>query len=728
MDHSIRPELERLAELYGIEPRYHAIDGREVHASDDALLHALGAVGAPVSSMPHVPDALREVTARRRTRRLPKVSILHDGNPAEVRLRWRDGRLPSGRLVCRLEREDGRSLEWTVPTESLRRTGAAATVAPADGTVALPLPEPLPMGVHGLTVSGPDRERAPDEGWVIRAPSRVYEGDRSRTWGLFLPLHALRTRDDWGVGDLTGLDRLRQWAAARGARWIGTLPLLACYLDRPFDPSPYSPVSRLFWNELYVDAARAPELRCSAGARDLLASDAFRREATAVRASPIVDYRRAYAMKRQVLEALAQTAFEDGDRARVILSFARERPELVGYAGFRAAIERHGPDWWGRNKGAREPDLGILQDPIDPSVQYHLYAQWLTGQQIEGGASDIVEGGKAELYLDLPLGCHALGYDPWRWPELFAERVSVGAPPDDLAKDGQNWGFPPLQPHASRADAHGHWRAALRTLLRPAGALRVDHVMALHRLYWIPDGMPATEGVYVRYPAEELYALLALESHRHRCRIVGEDLGTVPEEVREAMDRNGLLRMYVLPFELTDAGGPRPVPEAVQASLGTHDTATFAGHVRGVDLRRREAEDTLEPDAARAEHQDRRDSVFRLERWLEQEGHLAGPDAVSEGQAGRRPAAGEPREPDDAELRELLLGCLRFLGGSSARLLLVNLEDLWLEERPQNVPGTGSEGGSWRGRARHRLEELDTVPEVTHALAEMERLRPGSDR
>jgi len=685
-DSGFRFRLRRLARAHGVEPSYRPAGGEEREASDEALLAVLAALGSPVTTEADVEVALRREEARRRARRIAPVQVVRDGAALEVLLRDPPEGPGSGRMACLLQLEGGESLEWTVRPEDLAVTklddpGGSSRTATFR---TLQLPSPVPHGVHRL------RFDARNEGWLIRAPRTVYGGGPTgrnpREWGVFLPLHALRTETDWGVGDLPGLLEFRAWAAARGAHAVASLPLLTTYLDAPLEPSPYSPVSRLFWNELYLDPTRAPEFARCREAQELVASPGFERHLAALRSREEVDYAEVYAVKRRVLEMLARTAFEDGDAAANPLGSARRNPELLRYAHFRSRFQSGGTGWWERTRGEPsdlETDLGSL----DETARYHVYVQALLDREI-GGQGAGGGGALPDLYLDLPLGCHSRGYDPWRWPDLFADGASVGAPPDLMNRDGQNWGFPPIHPQVSRKEGHRYWRESLRTLLEPSGVLRVDHVMALHRLYWIPDGMPASEGVYVRYPAEEFYAILALESCRAACTVVGEDLGTVPAEVPEAMTRNGLLRMYVLPFELDPEAGARPVMPESQVSLNTHDMPTFVAFA--------EALDRTDPAALEA-----------LRRRLEADGYLT--DAASD------------------DLLDLLHACLRMLADSPARLLLVNLEDLWLEERPQNVPGTGHEGGSWTRRARYTLGELDDVPEVRAALDEIRRLRPGGD-
>jgi 4-alpha-glucanotransferase len=377
----------------------------------------------------------------------------------------------------------------------------------------------LPVGVHQV--------HAGDEvGTVIAAPSAMpTRAGRSRQWGVFAPLHAVRDGRDAPIGDLTALRALGTWATDRGADWVATLPLLpAAYDEDPVDPSPYRPLTRLAWNELYLDPARLPEL-----------------DAEEVLPPPLDGDSVDWATVAKEVEALLTRAVDRlSDRRRAELEiFLAARPELAGYARFR---------------GRHAPALELV----------HAYAQWALHDQLEEVAESVV------LYLDLPLGVHPDGYDATVHASTFATGVTVGAPPDDLAPDGQDWGFAPPHPERARAGGHPYLRACLDHHLGPARMLRLDHVMGLHRLWWIPPGASPEDGAYVRYPAEEQYAVLALAAARHGAEIVGENLGTVPPEVDEALTAHGLVGMW--PYQLAD-GEP---PAGSLAVLNTHDMPPYA--------------------------------------------------------------------------------------------------------------------------------------------------------
>lgn len=616
--------------------------------------------------------------------------VAWDGEPAQIRVR-----LPADladrpvRLTVHLESGEERTFEATDLRVEDHQEVERATYVTRRAVV----PDRMPLGYHRVHVEGEERPSL-----LVSAPRRATPAE-GRRWGVFLPTHALRSGRSWGVGDFSDLHALGAWVRERGGDLVATLPPLATFLGTPHEPSPYAPVSRRFWNELLVDVTRAPELESSPDVRALVASDAVRRELRALRRRRLVDQDRAMALKRRVMEPLSAAVLAgDSPRRRAFEAFLQERPAVRDYARFRAACERQGAPWtgWSDPRGPRDADL----DPR--AVAYHCYAQWLAEEQL----SAMEEHG---LFLDLPLGVHPGGYDTWREGDLFADGVSTGSPPDSFSIHGQDWGFPPIHPRRSRERGHAYLIASVRHLLSHARALRIDHVMGLHRLLWVPEGMEATRGLYVEYPAEELYAILCLESHRRGAVIVGEDLGTVHPSVRPSMRKHGLLRNYVTQTEVFPDRTPsvRKVPRRAQASLNTHDMFPFAGFWEGHDIERRLELGLLDRGTARRERTRRRRARVALTRHLRREGFL-----------GR----GEP------STRGAFQAATAHLAASPARLVLLSLEDCWLEKEPQNVPGTTDEHPNWRRSAAHTLEEARRMPAVLDTLGMVDRLRRGEAR
>ena len=503
--------------------------------------------------------------------------------------------------------------------------------------------------------------------FVISAPTRAYYS-QPRCWGLFCPIYALHSKRNPSAGDLRDFEHLMDWMHARGGTVAATLPLLGAFLDRPFETSPYSPATRLFWNEFYTDVERVPEFTGNPGR---LAVTKF------------VDYRGVMAYKRRVLEGLARRFFSNtgSQRLQAYGKFVHENEGVDEYARFRAVTDRQRSGWnrWpDRLRGGR-----ITESDYDADTKnYHLYAQWIIQEQLRS-LSDKAHFRGQLLYLDLPLGLHPDSYDVWRYRDSFVSGVAGGAPPDPVFTKGQNWGFPPMNPEAMRANRYEYVIALLRNHFRYAKLLRIDHVMGLHRLYCIPDGLSGDKGVYVEYPADELYAILCLESHRYKAGIVGENLGTVPPAVNRALARHNILQMYVVQYEIMgDPDNPklRPVPAKSVASLNTHDMPPFQAFLEGLDI------------------DDRVDLGLLDER-----------------------ASGTERKQRVVMRRKLgsFTKATQFLAKSMADIVLVNVEDLWQEILPQNVPATDKARPNWRRRIRPGIEQIRKMAAVAEVLADV---------
>jgi len=695
--------LHELARLYRVETRYLDVFGQPKLASPEALLETLRALGAPLASLSDVPQAIRERRLERWRNLLPPVAVLWEGRPARVALR-----LPAGErsavLRFQLSLESGEVRSSTLALDSLRILRAVEVEGERFLARVLPLPGPLPFGYHRLAV---ELSGGAGESCVFAAPRQAYlpPGQPARIWGAFVPLYALCSETSWGAGDFSDLERLAGWLAGRGASLVSTVPFLAAFLDQPFDPSPYAPASRLFWNELYVDVRRAPELSRSPEAQALLASSEVEGEIARLTADPLVDYGRLMALKRKLLELLARSFFEnDPDRCESYRAFLASHPRVEDYASFRAAVEARGPGWRDWPAPAREGKLAPADVPLE-GKRYHLYAQWLAQRQIDSLTETARRAGMG-LYLDLPLGAHPESYDVWREREAFALDARTGAPPDAFFSLGQDWAFPPLHPERIRKQGYRYLIESFHHQMEPAQLLRIDHVMGLHRLFWIPPGMEPGDGVYVRYRPEELYAILILESQRRGCALVGENLGTVPQAVNRALRRRGIRRMYVLQFETRPdpSSALTPVPPDAVASLNTHDTPTFAGFRQGLDIKDRVALGLLDEAGVAAERAGREAHFQALEEYLRREGWL--------------------RSGHEEALVQLIRACLAYLSASPAPVVLLNLEDLWLETNPQNVPGVATRP-NWRLKARHRFEAFCQMPGVVETMKVVDRLRKG---
>ena len=628
------------------------------------------------------------------------VVVAWDGTPAETDLRLPADKA-SGTVTCHLRLETGEAREWGINLAGLP-TIQGATVEGAAYTVkALSIPQALPTGYHRLTVETPGQLA---EAMVISAPAKAYSplGQASRgVWGAFLPLYALYSKRSWGSGDFSDLEAFMDWVSGLGGNVVATLPCLASFLDNPCDPSPYTPVSRLFWNELYIDVTKVPEMSLCPEAVALAESTEFKEEIESLNRERLVDYRRGMSLKRAALERLAKELTADsGERWDSFQRSVGEREALMDYARFRATVESRGETWRNWPHPQRDGVLGE-EDCSRESEHYHAYVQWVADEQLRHVSERAREKGM-RLYLDLPLGVHPDGYDTWRQGDLFVSGVSAGAPPDALFHKGQNWGLPPLHPVKMRHQGYRYAVAYMNHHMKYADVLRVDHVMGLHHLFWVPQGMEATEGIYVRYPADEMYAILSVESHRHQCQVVGENLGTVPPYVNDAMARHGIHGLYVAQYEvpLDPDGGLRDIPATSVAGLNTHDMPPFAGFWRGLEIERWQALGLIAEAEAKTRTEDRHAAKRNLAKFLQHQGYLKG-------------------DPGDAGL--VFRACLSFLAESRAPVLLVNIEDLWLETEQQNVPGVVEGHPNWQRKARYDFDTFSKMPEVLELLGRMRR-------
>jgi len=609
--------LRELARTFSIESSYTDASGIRREASDDVLVAAIERrAGVPVD----------EAEQRRRAPRpVEPVSVLW-GNDRTI-----DVELPDGTAVAwDLRLEDG---AW--------RSGRTDALG---GTITLD--RPVPPGYHTLTLNGTH------ETFVIASPLKAH-APRAKSWGVFLPLYAAHSQRSHGAGDLGDLLEYASWIDHHGGSVVATLPMLAGSDD---EASPYSPVSRLYWNEMYLDLTRLPELQPD----DLDAGTIAHLQQT-----KLVDYAGVRREKRRVLRRCA-------DRFIPTIDFDRFSRNAREYAEFLA-------------RGDAE------------AVRTQLYAQYRMAQQMREVANHARRMGSG-LYLDFPLGVNPGGYDAHRYAHVFARGFSVGAPPDLFFTKGQNWGFAPFDPDAVREDHYAYFRAAIRQHVSHAGVLRIDHVMGLHRLYWIPDGAAAKDGVYVSYRADEFYAILVLESRRHGCVIVGEDLGTVPPEVPKKMNRHGLRRMYVVQYEAQPNETVLPAPPAASvASLNTHDMPTFAAWWKGKDVDDRVTMGLLDAAGAKQERETRE----QMKRGIV--------ESVVEG----------PSQDPQKALEAIAMQ----LASSDAEIVLLNLEDLWGELEPQNVPGVPE--SSWRHKFRMSLEDTRASGAIRRVLTNVNQRRAG---
>jgi 4-alpha-glucanotransferase len=510
---------------------------------------------------------------------------------------------------------------------------------------------------------------------------RAYQGDERRVWGIAVQLYAVRSRVNWGHGDFGDLSRLLAVAAGCGAAAVGLNPLHALFPDRAEQASPYAPNSRLFLNPLYIDIeaiAEFPGLEASGLAADV----------AGLRASDMIAYAGVARAKLTALR-LAHARFKAAalPRRADFEAYRDEQGEaLLRFACFEALRQHYAPQQWPHwPQPWRKPDRAQLQEfraAHEGECEFHEFVQWIADRQLQACKNDAQRRGlSVGLYVDLAVGIDPLGADAWSQQDAVLANISIGAPPDAFNSAGQDWGLAPFNPHTLPLDDFAPMRQLMRAAMRHAGAVRLDHVLGLMRLFLIPHGRTAAEGAYVSYPFEALLAVIAEESRRLHCIVIGEDLGTVPENFRETLARWGLWTYRVMMFEREFDGryrSPGDYPAEALATFNTHDLPTFHGWLLGHDLRIKQ---TIGIDAGE----------------------------TAEARAGSQEALRAiVAEHAPAHARNGFVAVASVLAATPSRLVVVSLEDI-LEVIDQiNIPGTVEQHPNWRRKLPVAVEDLDT--------------------
>ncbi len=624
---------------WGISFGYHDITGRWRDVPPETLAAVREAMGAPAD--PHDPADHGP----------PGTSA--DADPVVA---FQPGQAPAGVTA---------GGPWELHTED----GAVMAVG-SDGD----LPPDLPLGYHRLRPVARGSEVSPGgdmgssgERLLIVSPGRCHLPPDLRTWGWAAQLYATRSRESWGIGDLADLRRLAVWSRRLGAGMCLLNPLHASVPDYP-QPSPYYPSSRCFRNPLYLRVEEVPGAAEDAGF-DLASLAA---EGRALNRDRRIDRQAVWKLKKTALEHLwSRFSASGGDPA--FDAFRAEHGEtLEDFATHCAMTERFPGAWTGWPEEYRRPDSPAVDrfaaEHAD-RVGYHAWLQWLTEAQLARAGAEI------DLMQDLAVGVDPGGADAWLWQDTMALGMRVGAPPDDFNAKGQDWGLPPFDPWRLRLAGYDPWIRTVRFGLRAAGGIRVDHVMGLFRLFWIPAGATAAAGAYVRYHHREMLDILALESHRAGAFIVGEDLGTVEDFVRQELAERGVLSYRLLWFE---PHRPPEFPEQALAAVTTHDLPTIAGMWTGADLADQQAIG-LDPNEEGA-----RAIRDKLADWSD--------------------------SPDDATPAEVVVNTYRLLAQAPSMILTATLDDAAVVEERPNVPGTVEERPNWSIALPVPLEELEESP------------------
>ena len=712
--------LQALARCHGIALTYRDIWSHERHADPAVLRALLRAMRVDAGDDAAIERSLAAHRREHWQRVVPAVSLARGSGapimlhlPAQARhgvLTWRvieEGGLELGgelRLAEWPEREretlevgDHIAIEWRLPIE-------------------------LPEGYHRLQVMQGDAPDAQSSGLLIVAPAhchlpRALRGD-ARAWGIAVQVYALRSARNWGIGDFTDLAAVVDLWGERGAGIVGVNPLHALFPHNPAHISPYSPSSRRFVNALYLDIEAVPDFNVCARLQDWLASEAVQAELQRVRSTTLIDHVGVAALKWPALQML----FEHFSREHLARDTSLARAFAAYCAGQGAALQRHalfealqeqfhrvdGSVWgwpvW--PDGYRDPDapaVRLFAEVQRERVRFYQYVQWLCDEQLAAVARRANALGIG-LYKDLAVAADRAGADAWQDQAVMALDASIGAPPDEFNPAGQDWGLPPPIPHALERAGFAPFIQTLRAGMRHAGALRIDHVMALMRLYWTGGG----SGAFVHYPFDALLAIVRIESRRQRCAVIGEALGTLPEGLRERLADSGVLSYRVLIFE-RDAHGfaaPAQLPRDALLAASTHDLPTLAGWWQGRDIDVRAqlgAGGAVSPAAA---HQARAREREQLLQALQRESLL--PPDTSLQAALQAPLS-----------QELARAVHRYLARCPSKIVLLQIEDALLQLDQVNLPGTTDSHPNWRRKLAQGIEQWghdEPVAELARAL------------
>jgi 4-alpha-glucanotransferase len=670
--------LSALADRFGVATSYFDWSGRQIAVSQSTVVAVLAALGVQADTEEYCAAALSDVERRYWSNTLPPTVIARSGaetafwvhvdhgDPAHVWIRLEDGTVRSG--IRQAE-------NFTAPFNlDGRLIGEATFVLPSD----------LPLGYHRLHLRSGSAE---SDTMVIVTPSWLGLPDRMgarRAWGLATQLYSVRSHGSWGIGDLTDLADLAVWAGSRhGADYVLVNPLHAAAPARPMEPSPYLPTSRRFVNPLYLRVEAVDEFADMPGRGRI--RKLHRAAATRAAESDVIDRDHAWEAKRAACKLVYRVRRSAGRELAFTAYKQREGAALDDFATWCALAEKYGGDWrrWPKElQHPGSPEVSHFTEKHSGAVDFHRWLQWQLDEQLANAQAQAVRTGMAlGIMADLAVGVHPTGADSWALQNVLALGVTAGAPPDEFNQLGQDWSQPPWRPDHLEDLGYQPFRTLIQAVLRHAGGVRIDHIIGLFRLWWIPEGAAPTEGTYVRYNHDAMIGIVALEAYRAGAVVVGEDLGTVEPWVRDYLRERGLLGTSILWFEVDTASrGPLQAErwrELCLSSVTTHDLPPTPGYLAGEHVRLRNELGLLTRPAS----EELDDHRAEQQAWVAEL---------------RRVGLLVPDTAGDIDDDELIMALHRYLGRTPSRLLALALTDAVGERRTQNQPGTTDEYPNWR--------------------------------
>jgi len=722
--------IERLAELVGFHASYVDAFGNEVKASDEARQSLLTAMGYDLSNEQAISQSITTLSESSWRKMLPYSHIAK----SEENEHW---------LTLSIKSDVANHISWTITTEANEQLTGQAMIHDLNhveyakfedaetgfvqyNKFALQLPK-VAEGYHKLAVT---LGGITDECHYIVAPKTCYsplDASEFKLWGYAAQLYSLTSEKNWGMGDFSDLKTLIKKTAKQDASVIGLNPLHPLYPNNPAHCSPYSPTSRCFLNTMYIDVTATPNFESCKKAQRKFNSKAFQQALAKAKGTTLIDYPAVASLKYPVLELLYADFVKNGQSAD-LAEFADYKQEqgndLIKQATFDAlyehfrALDEHAYGWRHWPEAYQNPESEAViqfQNEYQSRVDYFAFLQWLAHRQLLAAANETsTQNMPVGLYMDLAVGCDGSGVDVWSDKDVYVAGAAVGAPPDLLNTLGQDWGLTPINPVALQQQGFLPLVKSLRSNMQYAGALRIDHILGLMRQYWVAPGMKADQGVYITFPLDDILRIIALESRRADCVVIGEDLGTVPDGFSEVMQQAGLLSYKVLYFETWESGlfmRPDTYPELSMVTVSTHDLPTLSGWWTGRDLHWRQTLN-LYPNEQMGEAD--RDS--RVQDRANLIAALQDMNAINMDSA--------PAQAPAQMNTELSIAVQKFLALAPSRIQLIPMEDALEIHEQVNIPGTVDEHPNWRQKLPVSVEEFTTTDSVSAIANMMRDIRP----
>jgi (1->4)-alpha-D-glucan 1-alpha-D-glucosylmutase len=754
--------IQQLAQAYGIQPDWTDIWGNRHPVTDEMYKALLSAMEVSANSQVEIDIAFSRLEHATVARWLEPVLVVPETDAVisiPVHLPSALGEQP---LQWFLVTEDGARREGVFTAADLRHISDVILASGHHervGRFEFDLEGNLPQGYHQFSVTHPETRTevgmllvvTPTQCYlpsILEEPAvsspvdgvepAVVTPSTGKVWGPAVQLYAVHSNRNWGMGDFSDLLRVIDWCVEQGAALVGLNPLHALFPHNPSHSSPYSPSSRMFFNVMYLDPETVADFQESAEAKQLVFSPAFQNMLEKLRDERLVPYAEAGQRKLDVLELLylnfcQRHLSQNTSRAQAFRTYVEEHGRLLErFALFHALQERfhkEDPSVWGWPawpEAYQDPDSPAVQEFLHANrerVEFYQYLQWQVDIQLqEVGLRCLKNNLGIGLYMDMAVGVDRGGADVWANQHLFAKSSAVGAPPDEYNQKGQDWGLPPLIPEKMREEAYVSFIEILRQNMQHAGALRIDHVMGLMRLFWIPPGLPPSQGAYIHYSVDELFGILALESQRNQCMVIGEDMGTVPEVIRDRMERWGVYSYKVFYFEKLDQDSfkqPEAYVDMAAVAISTHDLPTLSGFWQGQDIAVRTELD-LYPSKELRDRQitDRVMERVAILRLLEERSLLPGGISTD-------PLTVPQMTP------ELAAAIHRLVAQTASKIFMVQFEDMLQQVDQINLPGTTDPVyPCWKRKLTLPLEELfadERVRKISAIIAEERPRQMGRD-